>query len=332
MAELDGMSVINSHIEKGEYTGVYLLGGEEKYLLAQYKEKLINALISPDDTMNYAVYKSDNANADQIIDFASTMPFFADRRVALIEDSDFFKKGNEDIEKLIEELPETTVLIFVENNIDKRSRLYKLVSKNQTVAMFGTPDEKTLLIWLKSQFTKENINITDNAVYRLLECVGADMNNLANEAEKLKCYCLEKDKVEISDVEELCINQIESKIFEMMDALSVRNKKKTIDLYNDLLLLKEPAMRILFLITRQFNILLKTKLAVENGYEYGKIASAIKVPPFTVKKYVQACNGYTKEQLLTCVDACMEADTSIKTGLMKDVMAVEMLIVRLLNN
>ena len=330
MAEANGMSIINDHIKSEKYTGVYLLGGEEKYLLAQYKEKLIQALTDTSDTMNYAVYKGENAKADQIVDFASTMPFFADRRVLLVEDSDFFKKGNEDIEKLISELPETTVIVFVENNIDKRNKLYKLVSKCGTVAMFTSPDEKTLLVWLKSLFTKEKLNIADNAVYRLIECVGVDMNNLANEAEKLRCYCLEKGTVTVEDVDTLCINQVEGKIFEMMDALSARNKKATLDLYNDLLLLREPAMRILFLITRQFNLLLKTKLAIETGADNSKIASAIKVPPFAVKKYVSACKEYTYEQLLNCVNLCQEADTGIKTGKMKDNLAVEMLIIQLL--
>lgn len=330
MAEANGMSIINEQIKSNKYSGVYLLGGEEKYLLAQYKERLINALIDTSDTMNYAVYKGENAKADRIADFASTMPFFSDRRVLLVEDSDYFKKGNEDIEKVLLELPETTVVVFAENNIDKRSRLYKQVSKCGTVAMFSSPDEKTLLVWLKSLFTKENLKIEDSAVYRLVESVGVDMNNLANEAEKLRCYCIDKGNVTMEDVDALCINQVEGKIFEMMDALSAHNKKATLDLYNDLLLLREPAMRILFLITRQFNLLLKTKLALQSGSDNAKIVSAIKVPPFAVKKYVTACKGYSYEQLLDCVNLCQEADTGIKTGQMKDSLAVEMLIIQLL--
>lgn len=330
MAEKDAMSIINSHIKDGSFSQIYLLGGNEKYLLSQYKDNLINALVDTSDTMNYVVYKGENAKANPIVDFAMTMPFFADRRVVLVEDSDFFKKGDEDIEKLFEELPETTTIVFCETNIDKRCKLYKVVSKIGTVAIFETPDEKTLLVWLKSLFKKDNIQIDDGAVYRLLEGVGMDMNTLYNEAEKLKSYCLEKGTVTIEDVEVLSINQIEGKIFDMMDALSRRDKKATIDLYSDLLMLREPAMRLLYLITRQYNILLKTKVAIEGNKDYSQIASAVKVPPFTVKKYVAQCQGYTRSQLLDRVNWCQEADTSIKTGAMKDNMAVEMLIIKLL--
>ena len=330
MADTNGMTIINNHIKSGQFSNVYLLGGEEKYLLSQYKRKLVETLVSPDDTMNYVVYKGENARPDSITEFASTMPFFADRRVVLVEDSDFFKKGSEEMEQLLADLPETTVIIFVESNIDKRSRLYKLVSKAGTVAMFETPDERTLLIWVKSLFTKENIVIDDAAVYKLIENVGMDMNLLANESEKLKSYCIERGKVTVDDVEVLSVNQIEGKIFDMMDALSRRDKKTTMDLYSDLLALREPAMRILYLITRQFDILLKAKFALGEGCERSKLAAVLKIPPFTVKKYISQCDGYSYSQLLDRVAWCQETDTKIKKGIMKDNLAVEMLIINLL--
>lgn len=330
MAEANGMSIINEHINKQEFSNVYLLCGNEKYLVEQYKKVLVSALADENDTMNYIVYKGENAKPDSIAEFALTMPFLAERRVLLIEDSGFFKKGNESMEELIEQLPDTTIIIFVETSIDRKFKIYKQVSKVGTVCNFDTPDEKTLLVWVKSLFTKEQIAIDDAAVYRLIEGVGMDMNNLYNESEKLKCYCLDKKHVTVEDVDYLCISQVEGKIFDMMDALSQKNKKRTLDLFDDLIQLREPMMRILALINRQFNILVKAKLGLESGADYSKLASALKVPPFTVKKYVAQCNGYTYEQLLRCVNLCQDADTDIKTGVLRDNVAVEMLILNLL--
>ncbi|MDE6024260.1 MAG: DNA polymerase III subunit delta [Lachnospiraceae bacterium] len=327
----DGMSVINSHIEQESYSGVYLFCGDEPYLVNQYKDKLIDAVCDKKDSMNYMVYKGEHAVPEDISELATTMPFFADRRVILVENSGFFKKGNEAMEALLENLTDTTILVFVESEIDKRLKLYKQLAKAGTVVEFSTPDEKTLLTWLKSLFTREGMKIDDEAVYALLQNVGADMNLLANEAEKLKCYCMEQEKIDAASVERLCINQVESKIFDMMDALSQRNAEKTMRLYDDLLMLREPAMRLLFLVTRQYNILLKVKLALESESNNSKIASAVKIPPFTVKKYVAQCDGYTYSQLIECVDMCQRADSDIKSGRMKDNMAVEMLIVNLLN-
>ncbi len=330
--QADGMSIINSHIENNSFSRVYLMGGDEAYLVRQYKDKLIDALCDRNDSMNYMAYKGEKAVAEDIREFATTMPFFADRRVILVEDSEFFNKGNDGVEEFIQEIPETTVIVFVETNIDKRLKLYKLVQKEGTVVLFDTPGEATLLKWVKSLFTREGMNIDDEAVYGLVRGVGTDMNTLYNESMKLICYCMEKDRVTMDCVEKLCVNQVESKIFDMMDALSQRNAEKTMRLYDDLLKLREPAMRVLFLITRQFNILLKIKFAVEAGVQNSGIAGFAKIPPFTVKKYMEQCKGYTYKQLIHCVEMCQQADGSIKSGRMKDGLAVEMLIMELLNN
>lgn len=331
MADANGMSIINAQIKSEQFSNLYLLGGTEEYLVKQYKEKLIDALTDARESMNYGEFKGDCAREDEIISIASTMPFFADRRVVLVEDSDFFKKGNDKMEAFFKEIPETTVLVFSEKNIDKRCKAYKEIAKLGTVALFDTPDERTLLIWLKGLFTGEGFAIEDSAVFKLLQYVGSDMNTLYNEAEKLKCYGMEKKVITPDMVEYLTVNQIEGKIFDMMEALSQKNKKKTVELYSELVHLREPAMRILYLITRQFNMLLKTKLALDKDKQGGNIAAVLKVQPFVAKKYKSQCAAYSYDGLVEIVNMCQKTDMAIKTGKMRDDMAVELLVMTLLN-
>ena len=89
----NGMTILNEQINKKEFSRVYLLGGTEPYLIYQYRDKLIAAMIEPADTMNFITYKGENSKPEDIIEFASTMPFFAERRVVLVENSNFFKNG-----------------------------------------------------------------------------------------------------------------------------------------------------------------------------------------------------------------------------------------------
>ena len=326
----NGMSVINNHISNNEFSKVYLLYGPEKYLVSQYRDKLVNSLVDTNDSMNYMVFKKDTVKPDDIASYTDTLPFFADRRVVEIHGSNFFKNGNDSMEEILSSMPDTTTVVFVEENVDKRTKLYKTVDKLGTVAVFDTPDEKTLLVWVKSLFTTENYTIEDAAVYRLVEGVGADMTQLVSEAEKLKSYCIEEKLVTVEAVEKLCVDLLEGKIFDMMDALSRKDGTTTMKLYKDLLELREPAMRILFHITRQYNILLKTKLILEEGGNSSAIAKAVKIPPFTVKKYIEQCRSYTVDELMNIMNSCQQADTDIKTGVMRDGTAVEMLIFNLL--
>ncbi len=329
--EDNSMNIINKQISDGTFSSVYLIYGTEPYISKQYRDKLIDALIDKNDTMNFTVFKGDNLNTDEITEIVTTLPFFAERRVILIEDSGFFKSGGDALADLVSDIPETSCLIFFESEVDKRNRLYKAVAKSGQALSFDTPDEKTLLVWVKRLFKEENLSIDDSAVYRLLECSEQDMNALYNNAEKVKCYCMEKGHVTSDDVSALCEDHIENKVFDMTDAISQHDKNKAISLYNDLIILNEAAMKILYLISRHYNILSQVKLMLDKNSSYSEIASVVKIPPFTVKKYANQCRNYSYKELLKKADLCQETDYSIKSGAVPDKSAVEMLIISLLN-
>ena len=82
------------------------------------------------------------------------------------------------------------------------------------------------------------------------------MENLGQELEKLFCYCMNHTEITATDIDEICTTQIGNHIFDMVDAVAAKEQKKALDYYYDLLTLKEPPMRILYLLTRQFRILM----------------------------------------------------------------------------
>ena len=87
------MKTIDNDIKTGQFKQIYLLYGEEQYLIRQYRDKLKHALAADDDTMNFSAFSGSDINQKEIIDLAETLPFFADRRLILIEDSGLFKKA-----------------------------------------------------------------------------------------------------------------------------------------------------------------------------------------------------------------------------------------------
>ena len=88
------MKSLLEDLNKGEFKKVYLLFGEETYLKNLYKNKLKDALIPEGDTMNVTSYEGKSIDVRSVIDQAETMPFFADKRFILIENSGFFKNAN----------------------------------------------------------------------------------------------------------------------------------------------------------------------------------------------------------------------------------------------
>ena len=310
-----------------DFKHVYLLCGEEAYLKRQYKKKLQEALISPEDTVNFNCYEGKNISAGELIDQAETMPFFSERRLLLVEDSGFFKSASEELAKYLPQMPKTSYMIFVESEVDKRGKLYKTVNKIGRAVEFTEQNEETLTRWILGTLKREGKNITRSAMDLFLEKTGTDMENISTEMEKLLSYTMDRDVIVPEDVEAICTGQIHSKIFEMVSAATEGNQKKTFLLYASLLALKEPPMRILALLTRQYNQLLQVKEMRSLGYDVQTTAAKLGVKPFVVQKCLRGVGRVSEKRLKDMVEMCAELEGAVKTGGINDKLAVELLLV-----
>lgn len=322
------MKTIDHDIRDGQLKQAYLLYGEETYLLKQYRDKLVNAIVSPDDTMNFSRFEGEDINQKEIIDLAETLPFFADRRLILIEDSGLFKKGAEELAAYMEQVPETTYFVFVEQEVDRKTKMFKEVKKLGTAVEFVRQTDDILLRWVEGRLKKNGKQITGDAYRLFISKTGNDMENIDKELEKLICYTLEKEGIDAEDVEAITTEQIENKIFDMVDAVAAHQKKKALDLYYDLLALREPSMRILFLLTNQFQRLMVVKQMTGRGFSPRDIGAKAGCPDWAVKKYQSQCRAFSMEKLTQAIRDGVFYEEAIKTGRMDDRMAVELFIIK----
>ena len=118
------------------------------------------------------------------------------------------------------------------------------------------------------------------------------------------------------------------KIFDMIDAVALHQQKKALDLYYDLLALKEAPMRILFLLSSQFQRLMIVKSMTNQGFGNKEIASKAGCPEWAVRKYQSQSRAFSMDQLKQAIRDGVEYETSVKTGHMNDQMAVELFLVQ----
>lgn len=322
------MKSIQEDIKTGNFKQSYLLFGEEAYLKHQYKEKLLNALNPDGDTMNFSRYEGKGVDVKQLIDLCETMPFFAERRIILLEDTGFFKNKCEELADYMKSLPDYLVLVFSESEVDKRSRMYKAVKSGGRVTEFAKQDEKTLMRWAAGILGKEGRKITQRDMELFLTKTGTDMGNIRMELEKLITYTEGQDIVSAEDIEAVCVTQTTNKIFDMVRAVTEKNQKRALELYYDLLTLKEPPMRILFLLAKQFRQLLLTKKMSGEGASQNAISTRLGVPSFVVRNISVCARSYTVEELEQAVEDFVDAEEAVKTGRLGDVLSVELLIVK----
>ncbi len=321
------MKTINEHIKTNEYKPFYLLYGEEDYLKKQSMQKLMNALVSPGDTMNCNIYQGRKVDPSEILDMAETLPFFAQKRVIVLDETGLGEKADDDFLKRLETLPDTTVMIFLEQKINKRSKIYKFINKNGYPAEMSAQDEKQLMIWVGALLKKEGRQIRKNDVVYFLHKVGTDMNMIRNEVLKLALYTAGRKEVTKEDIDAVCTEEITGKIFDMIEAIGTQQQKNALNLYYELLELKEPPLRILSLILRQCNQMLMVKSFAAFEPSNKVIASKAGIHPFVVGKLKNQVRNFTMEQLRGFVKECAAMEQGIKTGVYNDRIGVEMLII-----
>lgn len=321
------MKTVNQDIKDRKFKRIYLLFGEEDYLKKSYKDRLIKA-IAGDDTMNISFYEGKGINTKAVIDMAETMPFLAEYRLIVAEDTGFFKGSHDDIAEYMKSIPETTVFVFVENDVDKRSKMYKAVKAEGYACELGRQNEKALGMWAARMFADSGKKITQNNMNYLLAKIGTDMEMLSTEIEKLISYALNKEIIEKDDIDAVCTTQLSVKIFDMIDAISVKNQKKTLDSYYELIAAKEPPMRILFMITRQFNLMLQAKDLTTRGMSKEQIATAMGVQTFIAGKSISQSKNFTIEDIKRGLVECVQTETWIKSGKLDEKIGVEMLLVK----
>ncbi len=230
--------------------------------------------------------------------------------------------------KYLPQMPDTTCLVFVESVVDKRGKLYKKVKELGYIAELGRQDGAQLAKWAGGILGKEGKKITRQTMEYFLAMVGDDMENIRTELEKLVSYTWGREVVTDQDVEAVCTVRISNRIFEMVAAIANRQGKKAMELYEGLLALKEPPMRILFLIARQFNQILQVKELAGQGMDRNAIASKLKIQPFIVGKATAQARQFSHSQILSYVNLCVEAEEAVKSGKLEGRIAVEMLIAK----
>lgn len=328
----DDIKKINDDIKEHKFERVYLFCGAEKFLKKKYCDDLTKAII-PDgaEMMNLDVFLDKRLEVGSISDACETLPFMNDFRLVIVKDSELFDKGNkiesDKLAEYVKNIPETTVLIFIEDKIDKRSKLYNAVSKNGIVVEFGVPKEKDLVTWVKKVAKKRGLIMQNDVVYYFIRNINDGMEAVLAEIEKLADYVGQGEVTE-KHIDDICTKSLEVNIFNMVKAIGNKKLEDAIDIYNNMLLMKESPIKILAMISRQFKIILQSKYLSEKGFYKSDIAKKINQREFTVAECLIQAKQFKKKVLLQALNDCLECDVNIKTGKIQERLGVEMIIMK----
>lgn len=313
---------LDNDIASRRFARVYLLYGEESYLRGYYAKELCNAIVPETDNMNRLQQVGANASEEEIIEFSETLPFLSDYRLVFVKDSGFFKAQTERLPKYLQDIPDSSVLVFSESEIDKRNKLFKAVQKLGKVEEFAPQTESYLTDWAGGIFAQAGFQSERQDVSRLVSAVGTDMGRLLCEVDKVIFFCTGKTRICWDDMQAVIVPLTENRIFDMVEAAVCGDKKKALEYYADLLALKEPPMRILYLIARQYSQLMTVRVLLDDGCP--DIAQKSGLHPYAVKKLSAMARQFTRRELEKAVRSCIDLEELVKTGRLADKLSVEL--------
>lgn len=327
------MKFLKDDLKKQNFKRVYLLFGEERYLLNYYTRAFAEKLMDPaSELMNKDTFDGKEIPVDRIIDAANTLPFLCEKRLVYVRDSLLFAAGRkDDTESMVDylpQVPDSTVLVFVETEVEKRNRLYKKVMETGRTVEFSTPTEKELTDWVVNVFKKKGQNIPINNALLLLRTVSHNMEAVYAEADKLSAYAGTRKEIMAEDIEAVCSPSLESRVFDLVAAVGNGKPEKALILYHHMLLLKEQPVMILTMIARQFRLILQCKAYADKKMPASGIAQALELRGFIVDECLRQGKYYTTRCLLEALRDCQDTDLRIKTGLINAETGVETLIIR----
>ncbi len=326
------MQKLKKRIKENALDGVLLFFGEERYVLGIYLEKTVKTILNgADSLMNQDVFEG-ISEIEKVIDALETLPFLSDKRVLVLKDMGLFLKKNatkaEKLLEAIENIPSTTVMIIVENEVDKRAKLYKKLLKDSNTFEFEKQAEEDLVQHIANSLGKDNIKIDKATALHLIYSVGFELEHINNEIAKLSSYLKADSVVRIEDIDSLCSKSVENRIFELVECMGSSKRQRALALFQDLIVLKEPPARILYMLSRQFRVLLQVKLMQNKNFNRKDIASRLKLPPFVIDKSIRQGNKFTPEQLKKALRECLDIETKIKTGRINSEIGLEMIIIK----
>ena len=331
-------------LKSGDLGGVYILGGEEDYLVRYYlKELRESAGVDPSFAVfNNPVYDGAEVDFSEVLEAMKAPPMMSDYKVIEWRHADFTAMRDSDLDSLTQianaaaDYPYAIVAFTADGDgIDfgtpkKPSAFIKRFGNKINILQFEKSNETQLYAWLKKHFDAHGVDVTLDTVKALVFRSGRSMDVLACEVEKLSAMALARGKSAVTpaDVEEVASSTPECDTFALSNAILDRNKQKAFLALEEMKIRRVDPMVIMGMIAKTFDDLASVALLLSEGRGADSINEVLKMNEYKLKIYVTAAKRYGAERLSEILSAFAKADAGSKFGGVTGYTAVELFLMR----
>ncbi len=318
---------LEKELKNEKLQSLYLLYGEELFLLETCLKKIKNLFGKCMKGINYITI--DETNCNEIIANLETPSFGYEKKMILAKNTGLLKKEgkrkNAELDKLREKLNRylkenekaikaSVVLVFVEETVDTKQELYTTIDKQGVVCKFDYQKPIQIEKRMKGICSAYQVAIDEATLKYFLACCGTNMQELINEIRKLIEFVGEGGNIKKEDIDKISIKKLESVIFDLTDSLGKREIEKALEVLKNLIYAKEPLQKILITLYHHFKKLYLVKLALKYNKD---VITSLNLKPnqtFLVNKYKTQTKYFEENELRSILQNLMDLDLKSKEG------------------
>ncbi len=306
---------LKADLKAGQLARVYFLFGEEHFLTHTYENKIISTALGEDlSDLNFVRF-NEAPSSDSLSDFANSMPFFAEYKVIVLSDLDADKLDNSEMNEylsIIEDLPETTVLIISQTSIEidpkkpkaKMKKLMAAAEKHGVLCEMKYMSAAQLSKMAVKKAAKLGCNLSDGNAVLLAEMCGKDMQLLSTEVQKL-CDFTVSGEITKEAIETLGPKLGDTSIYTLATELFAGRAANAFQILDDLFVQRMEPVVILATLSGHFVDCYRAKLAQLAGKSANDAAASFNYPrnrTFVLTKAYGSVKYLSVDYLKQCVD------------------------------
>lgn len=327
-----GREELRNNLKKGEISPLYLFFGAEKYL-RDLAAKTIADLVLKDAPLrefNETTFSLNDTDFQQAIASAEQLPMISSRRIVKITDINKLKEADEEaLARYVARPAESSVVIFIADELDKRRRFAKTLLETSVSVEFTQLSDMELMAWAKGKLKELETQADEKTLREIIALVGNNVLRLTNEIEKLAVAALPEKIISFEMVESLVPNSRELSNFELTDYLLNKNRIRALQILKKILDDGAEPLMLLGLIANNFHRLFLAKELMKQGVDRSEVAKTLKLPYSRQEEFLATARRAETETLSRHLQRIAAADLNIKTSRATPRLQIEMLVAEL---
>lgn len=306
----------NKVVEKGEIGPLYLLYGDEPYLVERAVKRLLERAVDPGfRDFNLNVFYGNECKGEEVFGAAQTLPMFADRRVVLVKKGgELSAAAQELLLPYLQDPSPSTCLILQAEKVDGRKKFFADFKKKGEAVEFKRPYENQLGPYVRDEVKGAGKRIDPSAADLLGFLVGTNLQELASQVEKLCIYCGSKDVIGLDDVRAIVSDTKVESVFEFTDALGAKDLARALRMLTSLFKDGEVPIRILGAVARHFRQLWQVREMLDRKVPQAELGKATGINPYFLKKVTDQARNYQVAELRVIFGKMLDLDLAFKSG------------------